>query len=145
MSVSRPAAFVLAMSFVFCAATRVGFGAPPDPCSLLTQAQVGDAPGAAVGVGKSTGKICRWAAPGGRPGMSPALVLTLQDAKEFDFAKRPSASASLVKTPVSGVGVSMRAINARSPTVGPPKADTPDRPRFRRSSSCGGRCAPLRT
>lgn len=104
MSVSRPAAFVLAMSFVFCAATRVGFGAPPDPCSLLTQAQVGDALGAAVGVGKSTGKICRWAAPGGRPGMSPALVLTLQDAKEFDFAKRPSASASLVKTPVSGVG-----------------------------------------
>ena len=126
MAHSRPAAFILAMSFVFGAATRVGFGAPLDPCSLLTPAQVGDALGVAVGAGKSTGQICRWAAPGGRPGMSPALVLTLQDAKAFDFAKKPSASANLVKTPVSGVGddAVFNTIGAITATLHVKKGDT---------------------
>ena len=50
------------------------------------------------------GKFCRWAGTGGRPGVSPALVLTLQDAKAFDFATRPSTSATLVKISAAGIG-----------------------------------------
>jgi len=105
MSFSR-SGFVLAtcLGFVY-AAPRIAFAVPPDPCSLLTQAKVSAALGASVGAGKGAGtRICRWAAPGGRPGVSPALVLTMHDAKEFDFAKSPSKSANLVKTPAADVG-----------------------------------------
>jgi|SRR5579862_2823744 len=83
---------------------RAAVAVPTDPCSLLTQAEVSAALGVSVGAGKATGKICRWAEPGGRAGVSPALVLTLQDAKAFDFAKSPSNSATLVKTPAPGIG-----------------------------------------
>jgi len=107
MWVSRSGALVFATcsAFVF-GVPRLGFAAPADPCSLLTTAQVGAALGVSVSPGKTTGgKICRWAEPGGQPGGgSPALVLTIQDAKAFDFAKSSSKSPSLVKTPVAGVG-----------------------------------------
>ncbi len=104
MPSTRIAALVLATSLgaVF-GATRAG-GAPPDPCSLLTQAEVSAALGVTVGAGKATGKICRWGVPGGRAGVSPALVLTMQDANAFEFAKRPSKSATVVKTPAAGIG-----------------------------------------
>lgn len=94
-----------AFGVLFCALPRIAFGAPPDPCALLTDSQVGAALGVSTISGKSTGgRICRWAGPGGRPGVSPALVLTIQDARAFDFAKAPTNSPSLVKTPASGVG-----------------------------------------
>ena len=105
-SSSRSAALVLATCLAVAYETpRVACAAAPDPCSLLTQPQVSAALRVSVDVGKATGsKICRWAAPGGRPGLTPALVLTIQDAKAFDFAKSPSKSANLVKTPAAGVG-----------------------------------------
>ncbi len=105
---SRPhsSSVVLAAAFVVCVcAPRAAFAAPPNPCTLLTQAQVSAALETNVGAGTlSLGKICRWAAPGGTPGRSPAVVLTMQDAQAFNFAKSPAKSANLVKTPASGVG-----------------------------------------
>jgi hypothetical protein len=102
---SRSATLILATSLAFVwEAPRVA-SAAPDPCSLLTQAEVSAALGVSVGAVKPTqGKICRWAAPGGRPGLTPAVVLTMQDAKAFDFAKSGSKSPNLVKTNVPGVG-----------------------------------------
>lgn len=94
-----------AFGLLLCALPGIAFGAPPDPCALLTDNQVSAALGVSTGAGKSTGgRICRWAAPGGRPGVSPALVLTMQDARAFDFAKAPTNSRNVVKTPASGVG-----------------------------------------
>jgi hypothetical protein len=97
---------VLAMCLgLVCAVPRAADAARGDPCSLLTQAQVSAALGVSVSAGKPAGsKICRWAAPGGRPGVSPALVLTIHDAKEFEFAKAPAKNSSLVKTPAPGIG-----------------------------------------
>jgi hypothetical protein len=102
---SRSAALVLTtcLAFVY-DAPRVAYAAP-EPCSLLTQAQVSAALRVSVGAGKPTGsRICRWAAPGGRAGLTPALVLTLQAAQAFEFANKTSTSATLVKTPAAGVG-----------------------------------------
>jgi hypothetical protein len=92
-----------ALAFVY-GVPRAALSAPPDPCSLLAQAEVSAALGVSVDAGKPTGKICRWAGPRGRAGQSPAVVLTLQDAKAFDFAKSPSKSPTLSKTPAAGVG-----------------------------------------
>src|ERR1700749_1010662 len=102
---SRSTTLLFVMSLALIGGSpRVALAAPSDPCSLLTQAEVSGALGVTVGAGKPTGKICRWAGPGGRPGQSPALVLTMQDAKAFDFAKSPSKSANLTKTPVASIG-----------------------------------------
>jgi hypothetical protein len=104
MPSSRLVALVLATCLtVVCGVARAA-AAPTDPCSLLSQAQVSAALGVSVGAGKATGKICRWAGPAGQPGRSPALVLTMQDAKAFEFAKAPSKSATLVKTSAPGIG-----------------------------------------
>ena len=104
MASPRSAALVLATCLTLVGVSRAAYPAPTDPCSLLSQAQVSAALGVSVGAGKGTGgKICRWAGPDGRPG-SPALVLTMQDAKAFEFAKSPSKSATLVKARAAGIG-----------------------------------------
>ncbi len=105
MSFPRSARLVLTTGVVFvCAAPRIAFGDPPDPCSLLTQAQVNAALGGSVGAGVALGTtVCRWAEPNGRPGRIPAVVVTIQDEREFNFAKAPAGTA-IVKTPVSSVG-----------------------------------------
>jgi hypothetical protein len=77
--------------------------APTDPCSLLTTAEVSAALGVTVPAPKPPGKICRWAPADSKPG-GPAVVLTLQDAQAFEFAKAPASSANVTKTPVSGIG-----------------------------------------
>lgn len=124
MRLARAIGPVLMAGVLLC--PRAAFAAAPDPCSLLTDSQVSSALGVATGAGKSTGKICRWAVPGGKPGVSPALVLTLQDAKAFDFAKAPTKSPTLVKTPVSGVGddAVFNAIGAAALTLTVKKGDT---------------------
>lgn len=104
MPPSRSAALVLATCLTLAGVSRA-YPAPTDPCSLLSQAQVSAALGVSVVAGKATGaKICRWAGPTGRPGVSPAIVLTMQDAKAFEFAKSPSKSATVVKSPAAGIG-----------------------------------------
>ena len=87
------------------AAPRPASGAPPGACSLLTQAQVQAALGVTIGATPvSTGKICQWQGPRGKPGMRQMAVVTIQDANAFALAKKPSTSPTLVKTAVTGVG-----------------------------------------
>ena len=74
-------------------------GAPPEPCSLLTAAQVSAALGATAGEGKPVAtKLCQWTAPGQK------VAVTISDAQRFAYAKMPVNSPSITKTPVSGVG-----------------------------------------
>jgi hypothetical protein len=77
---------------------------PTPPCSLLTQAQVDAALGVSAKPGTGSAKICNWAEPTGSPGRKKSVVLTIQDAKAFDFAKSPTTSPNIVKTPASGIG-----------------------------------------
>lgn len=94
----------LACLMFACAVPRVVSGAQLDACSLLTVAEVNAALGVSTVPPKSPAKICRWGESGGQPGRSPAVVVTIQDAQAFNFAKAPTTSKTLVKTPVSGVG-----------------------------------------
>jgi len=105
MPPSRSSVFILAACVaVVGGAARGAYLPPADPCSLLSPAQVSAALGVSVGAGKASGaKICRWAVPAGKPG-GPALVLSMQDAKAFEFAKSPAKNATLVKTPAPGIG-----------------------------------------
>ncbi len=77
--------------------------APVAPCALLTQAQVNAALGVTAGPGQGSAKLCRWGEPGAA-GARKAVVVTLQDAQAFAFAKAPSSSTHTVKTPASGIG-----------------------------------------
>jgi hypothetical protein len=127
MPSSRSAVLVMATCLAFIhESPRAAGTVPVDSCSLLTQAEVNAALGVSVGAGKATGMICRWAVPGGRPGVSPALVLTLQDAKAFDFAKSPSKSANVVKTPAAGIGddAVFNTIGTVTATLSVKKSDT---------------------
>ena len=94
----------LACLMFACAVPRVVSGAQLDACSLLTVAEVNAALGVSTVPPKSPAKICRWGESGGQPGRSPAVVVTIQDAQAFNFAKAPTTSKTLVKAPVSGVG-----------------------------------------
>jgi hypothetical protein len=64
--------------------------APVAPCALLTQAQVNAALGVTAGPGQGSAKLCRWGEPGAA-GARKAVVVTLQDAQAFAFAKAPSS------------------------------------------------------
>ena len=78
--------------------------AAPEPCSLLTAAQVSTALGATAGEGKAvTPKVCQWAAPG-KNGSSQKVGLTISDAHPFAMAKMPLNDSRITKTAVSGVG-----------------------------------------
>jgi hypothetical protein len=94
----------VALLILVFAVPQILLGAPPDACSLLTQAEVNAALGVTAVPPKSPGKICRWSESGGQAGRRPSVVVTIQDAQAFNFAKAPSTSANVVKTPVSGVG-----------------------------------------
>jgi len=78
--------------------------APPPPCSLLSQDQVNAALGLSAQPGQGSGKVCTWSQPGGAPGRKKMVVLTLQDAKAFAFAKAPTSSPNMVKTAATGIG-----------------------------------------
>jgi hypothetical protein len=85
---------------------------------------------AALGVStvppKSPAKICRWGESGGQAGRRAAVVVTIQDAQAFNFAKAPSTSANLVKTPVSGIGddAVFNTVGSVTATLTVKKADT---------------------
>jgi hypothetical protein len=105
MRAQRSTAGVIGMLTVLAvAAPRLASGAPADACSLLTQAQVAAALGVTVGAGQGAGKLCQWQGPAAKPGMRQMAVVSIQDAKAFDFAKKPSTSPTLVKTAAPGVG-----------------------------------------
>jgi hypothetical protein len=80
-------------------------GEPPDPCSLLTAAQVGSVLGVQVSEGhRIVPKLCEWAAPA-QPGTSTKkLTVTYETAQGFAYAKMPVGARGITKVPVSGMG-----------------------------------------
>lgn len=90
---------------LFAGAVRPAHAAPPaDPCSLLTQAQVSAVLGVDAGAGKHMATtICQWAGPGPAGKNSKTVLLTLQDARVFPYAKA-EVGHGIVKTAVTGIG-----------------------------------------
>jgi len=80
-------------------------GEPPDPCSLLTAAQVSSVLGVQVSEGhRIVAKLCEWAAPA-QPGTSTKkLTVTYETAQGFAYAKMPVGARGITKVPVSGMG-----------------------------------------
>jgi hypothetical protein len=82
-------------------ASRSALAAPPDPCSLLTPAQVTAVFGVTFPAGKQvTPTFCQWASSG-TSGVK-RLTVVLEPASGFAAAKTPLAG--ITKTSVAGVG-----------------------------------------
>ena len=88
---------------LYCA--RTAYAAPPDPCSLLTQAQVSAVFGVNVEPAQRIApKLCQWSAPNQPNSMNAKKVaITLVDARAFGYAKTP-ITKSVTTTPASGIG-----------------------------------------
>ncbi len=106
MDLKRSMALVIAGICVF-TAFRPGaaWAAPPDPCTLLTQAQVSAVLGVNVGEGRRVAPtLCEWAVPGEPPSLRQKKVdITLITERGFASAKMP-VGQGITKVPVSGVG-----------------------------------------
>ena len=75
----------------------------PNPCGLLTSAQISSIVGSTFGASQAISTTgCQWAAP--KQGDTPGAIVTLvvQDAKAWDRATAPLAGVSRV--PESGIG-----------------------------------------
>jgi hypothetical protein len=101
--------FLAAVAFLFSlgiCSPRSAFAAPPpDPCSLLTQAQVSAALGTTVEAPQLVpAKLCQWSTPKQpNPTNAKSVVLTISTERAFGFAKTPVASGTKA-VPASGVG-----------------------------------------
>ncbi|HKW01096.1 MAG TPA: hypothetical protein VJN96_14830 [Vicinamibacterales bacterium] len=94
----------LAVMFVIGSA-RMLAAAPPDPCSVLTAAQVSDALGVPVADGQHLATtVCQWAPAGASSAKAKKLTVTFQNARAFEAAKTPVPDAKITKTPVTGIG-----------------------------------------
>jgi len=85
--------------------SRAAYAAPAsDPCSLLTQQQVGAVLGTDVeAANRSAPKLCEWSAPNQPNSINAKKVaLTISNERAFGYAKTPLVSS--VKTmPASGI------------------------------------------
>jgi hypothetical protein len=89
---------------VFASCGGAAFGAPTDPCSLLTPAQVSAALGVTVGPGHAIAtKLCEWKPEGPVNSKTPKLYVTIDTPRGFEMAKI-QVGGGITKTPVSGVG-----------------------------------------
>jgi hypothetical protein len=111
--ISKPTlAVFLGALFTFGAgSTRPAYAVPPQPCSLLTQAQVSAAVGVALDAGKESGALdCQWSEPGksltGKGVLLHILgsVGSLTPAQRFETIKTPLPIKGVTKSPISGVG-----------------------------------------
>ena len=94
---------VIVAVFVFVAALppmpHVVVTASPEPCSLLTPAEVSDAFGVAVKAGEpASATLCSWSAGGKR------LTLLITDDKHFAAAKTTQGVRGVTVEPLPGVG-----------------------------------------
>jgi hypothetical protein len=104
MNSKHSIALVIGALFVLVACSSRPAYAAPDPCSLLTQAQVSAALGVEVGAGRLVvPKLCEWTAAGQSTAGAKRLLVTLQDPRTFVYAQM-QVGHGITKTPVSGVG-----------------------------------------
>ncbi len=97
----RSLTFVAVMLCAFAACSSRAAYAAPDPCTLLTQAQVSAVLGGEVGTAMHVGAtLCKWTVAGPAKIM---LQLTMRPPVAFAAAKAP-AGPNMTKAAVSGVG-----------------------------------------
>jgi hypothetical protein len=99
------AAVAILFSLSICS-SRGAYGAPaPDPCSLLTQAQVSAALGTTVEAPQHVApKLCQWSTPKQpNPVNARMVILTISSERAFGFAMTPVVSSTKA-VPASGVG-----------------------------------------
>jgi hypothetical protein len=90
-------------AFIVCSSCIV-FAAPPDPCSLLTKAQVSAVLGVQTAEGDRVAPtLCEWTVPGQATTNAKRVTLTLQNPQAFDYAKMP-VGHGITKIPASGIG-----------------------------------------
>jgi hypothetical protein len=99
---SRVLSVLIVVSFVVTASAstqRMAVPASPEPCSLLTPAEVSDAFGVAVKAGEPANPtLCSWSAGGKR------LTLLITDDKHFAGARKNGDLPGITIETVSGVG-----------------------------------------
>ena len=78
--------------------------APPNPCPLLTPAQVSAVLGVNVGAGQNRlSTLCEWSEPGQSGPGAKKVTVTTQDPRAFEYAKM-QIGGGITKTQVSGIG-----------------------------------------
>lgn len=99
------AAVVLLFSFSICSGRGAHGAPPPDPCSLLTQAQVSAVLGATVEAPQHVAPtLCQWSTPKPpNPANARRVMLTISSERAFGFAKTPVAKSTKA-VPASGIG-----------------------------------------
>jgi len=101
MRPSEPSALIAIFSILVAAsaATSRAAAAAPDPCSLLTPAEVSDAFGVAVKAGQPANPtLCSWAAGGKR------LTLLITDDKHYAGSKTTGGVPGVTVETLSGIG-----------------------------------------
>lgn len=84
--------------------SRSAFAAPPNPCSLLTTAEVSAVLGVNVGAGQNRAStLCEWSEPGKSGPGGKKVTLTMQEARAFEYAKM-QIGGGITKTQASGIG-----------------------------------------
>ena len=86
--------------------SRGAYAAPaPDPCSLLTLAQVSAALGTPVEAPQQVApELCQWSTPKQpNPANARTVILTISSERAFGFAKTPVVSSTKA-VPASGIG-----------------------------------------
>jgi hypothetical protein len=97
--------FLIVFLFIlFVCGSRAAHAAPPNPCSLLSPAQVSAVLGVNVGEGQHPANtLCEWSVPGQSGPGTKRVTVTIQDSRAFEYAKMP-VGGGITKTPASGVG-----------------------------------------
>jgi len=101
---SSSAAVTFLCTLSLCSSPSAYAAPASDPCSLLTQEQVGAALGTNVEAAQRVApKLCEWSAPNQPNSINAKKVaLTISDERAFGYAKKPVVSS--VKTmPASGI------------------------------------------
>ncbi len=104
-SASRVTAIVGAALVITTGVVRSVSAAPPDPCAVLTTAQVSEALGVPVAEGKHLATaLCEWAPVDAAAAKGKRLDVSFQDRRAFDYAKTPVPGTTITKVPVTGIG-----------------------------------------
>lgn len=89
--------YVIACTFALCSTQAIFAQTNPDPCKMLTQAEVSAAAGVSVGAGQSLGGTCSWSG-------TPKVIVSLWYPGPALWAGIQHPNPPVSQTPASGVG-----------------------------------------
>jgi hypothetical protein len=89
--------YLLSVVGMLCGAHPVSAQTSPDPCKMLTQAQLAAATGAEIGAGQSIGTTCSWSG-------KPKIIVSLWYPTPVIWEGLLHPNPQVTKTAVSGLG-----------------------------------------